>query len=97
MGDIDTVFHVKYPILVVGIVDDLEGSALWHPSNLIRIDPWYGQDLNDVVLMEQLWPFLEAMAGKRDLPRELRDAFQQKKFTSLHPACVQVPRPHVEK
>jgi hypothetical protein len=79
------------PLHRVVIVDDVEGSALWQPNNLIRIQPWYGQDANDAVLMEELWPLLERIAEHGDLLLALSGALKKNGFANLYPASWQAP------
>ncbi|OHS98968.1 NLI interacting factor-like phosphatase family protein [Tritrichomonas foetus] len=58
------------------LVDDIEGSALLQPNNLIRISPFYG-DMNDNVLLEQLLPLLKNAALERDIVRAVQQKISQ--------------------
>jgi Dullard-like phosphatase family protein len=62
---------LRRPLNQIVLVDDLEGSALLQPENLIRVQPWQGTDVNDRVLLSQLLPALMEVAPARDLPRAL--------------------------
>jgi TFIIF-interacting CTD phosphatase-like protein len=55
------------------LIDDLEGSALANPRNLIRIKPWDGES-TDNVLTDHLLPVLERVAIAHDLLECVRDA-----------------------
>ena len=48
------------------LIDDIEGSALLQPRNLVRISPYYG-DNNDNVLLNQLLPLLTNSASENDV------------------------------
>jgi CTD small phosphatase-like protein 2 len=89
----DCVSHSGYPLKDLRLlhrplhrlvmVDDVEGSALMHPKNLVRIGPWLGQDEDDSVLMKELWPLLKAVAGENDLPAAVVKHFSQNSYTEL--------------
>jgi Dullard-like phosphatase family protein len=79
------------PLNEIVLVDDLEGSALMHPKNLIRIAPWYGTDDTDSVLLKQLLPALEAIAEEPDLPAAIGKVLHRRTFPDLHRA--QAPDP----
>jgi RNA polymerase II subunit A small phosphatase-like protein len=76
------------PLERVIIVDDMEGSALLQPSNLIRVTPWHGQNLDDRVLTEQLWPLLQSIADESDLPLALHRNLNQQKYKDLFTSMV---------
>jgi hypothetical protein len=44
----------------------MAGSALSNPPNLIRVLPWNG-DLNDILLLGELLPFLEQISESGNL------------------------------
>jgi Dullard-like phosphatase family protein len=75
---------VKCSMDRVLLIDDVEGSALWQPENLIRISPWQGSDRTDSVLMAQLLPVLLAVAHEKNLPamaiRRVRETGPQDLF-----------------
>jgi Dullard-like phosphatase family protein len=73
------------------LVDDIEGSALFQPRNLIRITPWYGTDENDKVLMHQLLPLLESISKTGDLPAEARRIIAAGKLPDLHTSKLPDP------
>jgi Dullard-like phosphatase family protein len=76
---------IKRPLARVLIVDDVEGSALLQPQNLVRIAPWYGKE-DDNVLSAELLPVLIECAGEGDLPRAFRNSVAQKQLDSIHPS-----------
>jgi Dullard-like phosphatase family protein len=76
---------IKRPLTHVLIIDDIEGSALLQPQNLVRIAPWYGKE-DDDVLSAQLLPILIECAGEGDLPRAFRNYVAQKQLDSIHPS-----------
>jgi Dullard-like phosphatase family protein len=71
------------PLHRVVMVDDVEGSALMQPKNLIGIRPWLGQDEDDSALMRELWPLLKSVAGEYDLPTAFVKQFTQHKYAGL--------------
>jgi TFIIF-interacting CTD phosphatase-like protein len=74
------------PLERVVIIDDLEGSALWQLEHLIRISPWQGQNVNDCVLMTQLWPLLKILANESDFRVALRHRLKSEDYKDLFPA-----------
>lgn len=60
------------PLSRVLIVDDLEGSAIMQPKNLVRIAPWMG-DKDDNIITYQLCPLLLRIACEADLPSAFQD------------------------
>jgi hypothetical protein len=64
------------------LIDDLEGSALMQPGNLVRVAPWHG-DENDSVLMEQLLPILREIAGEKDLPQAMLNVMDRMQCRDL--------------
>lgn len=58
------------PLNKIILIDDIEGSALLQPSNLIRIAPFQGDD-EDRVLLDELLPMLLKFALEPDLPSAL--------------------------
>jgi CTD small phosphatase-like protein 2 len=83
---------LERPLNRIAIVDDMEGSALWHLDHLIRISPWQGQDPNDSVLMNQLLPLLQILATESDFPVALRSNLSHHSYPDLYPATAQ-PHP----
>jgi TFIIF-interacting CTD phosphatase-like protein len=63
------------PLNRVLLVDDLEGSALMQPGNLVRIAPWQGGE--DAALLDQLLPLLQEIVGETDLPKAVRSSAQR--------------------
>jgi Dullard-like phosphatase family protein len=59
---------LRRPLDRVLLVDDIGGSALGQPQNLIRITPWHGADPADDALMGQLLPLLKAIVNEANLP-----------------------------
>jgi Dullard-like phosphatase family protein len=78
---------IKRPLTGVLIIDDVEGSALFQPQNLVKIAPWYGKE-DDNVLSAELLPILIECAGEGDLPRAFRNSVAQKQLDSVHPSSV---------
>jgi Dullard-like phosphatase family protein len=68
---------VGRPLNRVLLVDDLEGSALMQPGNLVRVSPWQGTDEGDNVLLGQLLPILQEIAGAKDLPLAMLEAMNR--------------------
>lgn len=64
------------------LVDDIAGSALRNPNNLIRIKPWYGE-LDDNVLESELLPLLEGIVLESDLTKSARDFMEKKRYSKL--------------
>jgi Dullard-like phosphatase family protein len=62
------------PLSRILLIDDLEGSGLMQPQNLIRVSPWQGNDPEDNVLMSQLLPVLLEVSLERDLPAAFGDS-----------------------
>ncbi|OHT04826.1 NLI interacting factor-like phosphatase family protein [Tritrichomonas foetus] len=73
---------INRPLNKVLIVDDLEGSALLHLNNLVRISPWIG-DPNDQVLINQLLPALQSSAFESDIPKAFQKMAERNMFTDL--------------
>jgi Dullard-like phosphatase family protein len=71
------------PLNRVLLIDDLEGSALMQPGNLIRVSPWQGTDDNDEVLLGQLLPILREIAHESDLPLAMLDAMNRNQCQDL--------------
>jgi Dullard-like phosphatase family protein len=78
------------PLHHIILVDDIEGSALFQPGNLIRITPWYGSD-DDTVLMQQLFPLLETLSKGEDLLAESRRIIATGKTPDLHTSKLPGP------
>jgi Dullard-like phosphatase family protein len=73
---------LRRPIVHTVLIDDVEGSALANPTNLIRIKPWAGEP-KDNVLMEQLLPLLEQVAIGHDMSECVREVLRKEKCASL--------------
>jgi Dullard-like phosphatase family protein len=74
---------LKRPLERMLLVDDMEGSALGQPQNLIRISPWNGNDQTDSVLLDQLLPLLKSVANERNLPAAAFNVAKQKGWKNL--------------
>lgn len=64
------------PMSQILLVDDIIGSAILQPENLIRITPWDG-DQNDSVLLDQLLPILVRVKEEGNLPLATRKILDQ--------------------
>jgi Dullard-like phosphatase family protein len=53
------------------LIDDVPGSALTNPENLIRVTPWNG-DQKDDVLLSKLLPILRSIAHEENLSDSAR-------------------------
>jgi Dullard-like phosphatase family protein len=78
------------PLSRVLLIDDLEGSALMQPANLVRVSPWQGTDEADSVLMGQLLPVLQEIAGESDLPTAVVTAMQRNQCRDLFMSSIPV-------
>jgi TFIIF-interacting CTD phosphatase-like protein len=76
------------PVNRIVLVDDIEGSAILQPRNLIRIAPWYGTDEHDNVLLKQLLPVLEILATEEDLPVAFQRALNKSQVADLHTSQI---------
>jgi TFIIF-interacting CTD phosphatase-like protein len=81
---------LRRPLNRVLLVDDLEGSALLQPANLVRVSPWQGAGAGggDTVLMGQLLPLLSEIAGDGDLPRAAATAMHRNRCTDLFASTI---------
>ena len=64
------------------LVDDIAGSALHNPNNLIRIKPWYGER-DDDVLESELLPLLERILYENDLAKSASEIINTNKYAQL--------------
>jgi Dullard-like phosphatase family protein len=73
------------PLDRILIIDDIDGSALFQPNNLIRITPWFG-DENDKALCAELVPLLLSHLddGLTPLPDAIARSLGAKEYQSLH-------------
>jgi Dullard-like phosphatase family protein len=76
------------PLKHVILVDDIDGSALFQPRNLIRVAPWYGIDERDNLLMGQLLPLLEAIARGSDVRIGIRNSLRTNRFSDVYPSQI---------
>jgi TFIIF-interacting CTD phosphatase-like protein len=83
---------LRRPLARVLIVDDIEGSAMFQPENLIRIAPWYGGE-DDDVLASELLPALTQCAAEHNLPAAFRDSVMRNKFRALYASRIEPVRP----
>jgi Dullard-like phosphatase family protein len=72
---------LRRPLTQTLLVDDIAGSALAQPANLIRIRGWMG-DPADHVLLDDLLPLLENLAFFSDLTAQTRQAIMKGKRLS---------------
>jgi Dullard-like phosphatase family protein len=71
------------PLSRVLLIDDLEGSALMQPENLIRVSAWQGIDESDNVLIQQLLPALIDIAQESDLRIAFMNSAQRHQYHGL--------------
>ena len=69
---------LRTPLKKTLLIDDIAGSALNNPHNLIHIKSWQGER-DDDVLLGQLMPMLEQLAYENDLRKSYVDI--------LHKSC----------
>jgi Dullard-like phosphatase family protein len=68
---------LRRPMDQILLVDDIAGSALANPMNLIRVKAWIG-DPTDRVLLENLLPILENVALYPDLTSHTRQLLMKR-------------------
>ena len=73
---------LRRPLNKVLLVDDIAGSALNHPDNLIKISPWQGEK-QDNALYGELLPILDQIAYEHDLSVAFRDALKKRKLETI--------------
>jgi TFIIF-interacting CTD phosphatase-like protein len=83
---------LQRPLTRILIVDDIEGSAMFQPENLIRIVPWYGRE-DDNVLATELLPLLVQCADQTNLPVAFRHTVARDSFCSLYASRIETPKP----
>ena len=64
------------------LVDDIAGSALHNPKNLIHVKPWYGE-ADDTVLEQELLPLLEGIAYENDLTKSVLEMMEKKQYLNI--------------
>lgn len=74
---------LRRPLNQVMLVDDMEGSALNQPPNLIRIKPFYGES-DDNVLLKQLLPALENLACASNVSKTYKKMVQMRMYPDLY-------------
>lgn len=67
---------ISRPLNRIILVDDINGSALLQPENIINISPWNG-DKNDNVLLGQLLPMLTRIAEEKNLSLAFKQIIHQ--------------------
>jgi TFIIF-interacting CTD phosphatase-like protein len=67
---------LRRPLDRVVLVDDLAGSALVNPENLIRVNPWNGKRM-DNLLLSHLLPILQNIAHERELAKSAREVISK--------------------
>jgi hypothetical protein len=65
------------------LVDDLEGSAVMQPRNLIRVTARQGTNADDNVLLAELFPALLEIASQSDLPHSIACLMQNNRYGCL--------------
>ncbi|OHS95521.1 NLI interacting factor-like phosphatase family protein [Tritrichomonas foetus] len=73
---------LRTPLKKTLLVDDIAGSALKHPRNLVRIRSWQGEKEDDV-LLGQLMPLLEQLAFENDLSQSSADFLKKYEYDGL--------------
>lgn len=73
---------LRRPINQVILVDDMTGSALNQPRNLIKVNPYYGEK-DDNILLNQLLPALENLACESDISKAYGKMVQMKIYPEL--------------
>lgn len=80
---------IARPLSRVLLIDDLFGSAMLQPDNLVRIAPWDGKE-DDTVLIDELLPTLMSIAGDDDIVDAFRKAMRWGKFSGiLDSECIE--------
>jgi Dullard-like phosphatase family protein len=78
------------PLTQVLLIDDLEGSALLQPENLVRVSPWQGVNETDTVLLGQLLPVLQEIAAESDLPKAVARVIGRNRSNDLFVSRIPV-------
>jgi Dullard-like phosphatase family protein len=86
--------RLNRPLSSVILIDDMDGSAIFQPENLVRIAPWYGSDQADDVLMGQLLPILIEIHAAPDLPEALEKAIAHHSFPAVQLSQLLEASPH---
>ncbi|KAH0795053.1 NLI interacting factor-like phosphatase family protein [Histomonas meleagridis] len=73
---------INRPINKILLVDDVEGSAMFQPKNLVRISPWFGGS-PDSILLEELLPALKNSCLENDIPSSISNFLGNSKFSGL--------------
>jgi Dullard-like phosphatase family protein len=73
---------LRRPLRQTLLVDDMAGSALSNPGNLIRVKPWNG-DPKDNLLLGNLLPFLEQISVYTDLVSSAQEKIAKVQNTAL--------------
>jgi TFIIF-interacting CTD phosphatase-like protein len=73
---------LRRPLSQTLLIDDIAGSALSHPANLVRIKAWMG-DPADRRLLDQLLPLLESVAFDSDVTASARDVLMKTPIEGL--------------
>ncbi|OHS93039.1 NLI interacting factor-like phosphatase family protein [Tritrichomonas foetus] len=73
---------LRRPLSQTLLVDDIAGSALQNPDNLIRIEPWSGEKCDDA-LVGELMPVLERIAYEKDIGAAYKEVLKQRKFQNI--------------
>ena len=64
------------------LVDDIAGSALHNPKNLIHVKPWSGE-ADDTVLEQELLPLLEGIAYENDLTKSVLEIMEKRQYLNI--------------
>lgn len=70
------------PMNKILLVDDINGSALLNPENLVHISPWEGNK-DDTVLLDQLLPILIRIKEKNSLPIAFKKIVNSEHFKDI--------------
>jgi hypothetical protein len=87
---------LRRPLAQTLVIDDVEGSALANPMNLVRVTPLAG-DMSDNILIGQLLPLLEHAVIGADLPARVRNMLVREQSASLGGVCQSTVNRYVNK
>lgn len=73
---------LRRPLTKTILVDDMAGSGMRNPDNLIKIEPWNG-NREDSVLVKELLPLLENIVMENDMTEGVRQAMLRHSYANL--------------
>lgn len=73
---------LRRPLSKTILIDDMVGSGMRNPDNLIKIEPWNGNK-EDSVLEKELLPLLEKIAMENDVTEGIKWAMMKHNYTNL--------------